>query len=272
MLAVLVVVACQDSTQKEFYPLPAIGRAAHQSSGEAPVPEAPELTPEEHEREGRDELLAAGGDDRAIHQRMQENFIRADQLQKAIIAGDLEAAKRNGRWLATHMGTRGLPDAWIAHITAMRRAAQAVVDAPDIEGASRATAYVAGACGSCHLIQLGGRDLGAEPLPRAGASKTELLMKRHQWAVDRMWDAVVSGKESRWDEAVDLLERSALSPKDFDRPRAKPALTEYTRRLSRIVERARGARAPDVRVKVLGDFLATCSGCHRALDAGPEAW
>lgn len=266
--------SCQDSTSKEFYPTPAIGRGLMRAIEEGKKDEEPEPepTPEELALQAREELREAGGDDKAIHGRMQENFVRADQLQKAVIAGNLEAAHEAGQWLATHSQTEGFPDAWVAHVTALRRAAQAVVDARDIEGAARATAYVAGACGGCHLTQLGGNEMGAEPIPQHG-SGIALIMRRHQWAVDRMWDSVISGKESTWRQAVDVLESSRLTPDAFLPEKARnPELKRLTRQLAGVIERATKANTPEARVKVLGEFLGTCSGCHALFEEGPEAW
>jgi len=264
---------CDESQSKEFYPLPAIGKAARQTEGgREKVPEEPERTPEEQADEARSELRRAGGDAKAIHQRMQENFIRADELQKAVIAGDLDEAREKARWIATHSAVQGLPNGWLAHITAMRRAARSVVDARDLEAAARGTAFVAGACGSCHLVQLGGADLGAEPLPQRAASATELKMKRHQWAADRMWDAVVSGRSAMWEDAVETLESTRLRPSDLDERGPPERLAELVGRLDGVVERAKRANAPDARVRVLGAFLATCSSCHQMVEGGPEAW
>jgi hypothetical protein len=267
-----VVTACQDSTSKQFYPSPAVGRGAMAGEDETNEPEEPEPTPEAMAERARAELRKAGGDDRAVHGAMQENFVRADQLQKAIVAGDLDEARETARWIATHSPTGGLPDGWLAHVTALRRAAQSVVDARDIDAAAHGTAFVAGACGSCHLAQLGGAQLGAEPLPQHGDG-LELAMRRHQWAADRWWDAVVSGKGGLWEDGVEVLAASELVAGDFDaKAEQRAKLTRLLKRLRGIVKRGEGAVAPDHRVQVLGDFLSTCSSCHRLLERGPEAW
>lgn len=277
LLAALATIACDDSDSKVFYPAPAVGRGLqgiekNEPAGEEDVAETPKLTPEEMAEAALAELRSAGGDHEAVHQSMQENFVRADQLQKAVIAGDLKEARETARWIASHSVTGGLPPGWIAHVTAMRRAAQAVADSRDIEAAARSTAFVAGACGSCHLTQLGGAQIGGEPMPM-GEEGLELSMRRHQWAADRLWDAVVSGEGGRWDEGVAVLAESELVRGDFGaKPAQRQRVEGLLRRFRGIVKRAQGAVAPDVRVQVLGEFLGSCSGCHRLLRRGPAAW
>lgn len=215
---------------------------------------------------------ASGAASPSLHAHMQEHFVRVDQLQKAIVAGDLDAARAHAEWVASHEPHEDLPKGWEPHVRSMRSEAQTVASARTLSVAALATARVAGTCGSCHAAYDASLRLGAEPEPEMGTD-AELAMQRHQWAADRMWDAVVSRSDELWQRGVAALDGAVVVPEALSgEPSADSQLAQVVSGYEALAPRARAAATPEARVEVLGDYLATCTGCHEVAERGPEAW
>jgi len=98
-------------------------------------------------------------------------------------------------------------------------------------------------------------------------------MKMHQWAADRMWDAVVSRSDELWKMGVEALSTASVAPtalkgEPSEGSKLEAVLTEY-RSVAKIAGEAASA---DARVEALGKYLSTCIGCHQVSEQGPEAW
>jgi hypothetical protein len=87
-------------------------------------------------------------------------------------------------------------------------------------------------------------------------------MLRHQWAADRMWDALVAHNDDAWTAGADLLVDAPLF-RD-----SKVELPEDLVKLGNQVHdlgaRARATPTWPARAQLYGEFLATCATCHLA--------
>lgn len=222
--------------------------------------------------EGAASAPAAETPSAPLHAHMQEHFVRVDQLQKAIVAGDLDAAQKHADWVATHPPHDDLPAGWKPHVAMMRARARDVLEASELDRAALATARVAGTCGSCHAANDADVKLGAEPEPRPGDG-VEDRMKLHQWAADRMWDAVVSRSDDLWDMGVGAMSGAPVAPAALDgEPSEGSQLAAVLDEYRALSEVAKKAATPEARVEALGAYLSTCIGCHQVSEQGPEAW
>lgn len=246
----LVAIACTDPSSKG----PPKSEAASAPSDKAPKADA-KKTPT-----------------RSLHAHMQEHFVKVDQLQKAVVAGDLEAAQRHARWVAEHEPHDGLPGGWEPYVEQMQEEARTVLRAEALSAAAQATARVAGTCGSCHAANEADLRLGVEPEPEMG-DELSLAMRKHQWAADRLWDAVVSRSDELWKLGVEAMGASQVKPKDLEgEPTAGSDLQKVLARFRALAPKAEAAETPEARVEVLGAYLSTCVGCHGEVEKGPEAW
>ena len=80
-------------------------------------------------------------------QPMAEHFLQISQLKDAVIAGDLAATKAPAQWLTEQMVADDLPVRWRPHVPAIRRAAESVLAAEDLEAAAYGVAEAAAVCG-----------------------------------------------------------------------------------------------------------------------------
>ncbi|HJL41256.1 MAG TPA: hypothetical protein RMG48_08115 [Myxococcales bacterium LLY-WYZ-16_1] len=193
----------------------------------------------------------------SLHSHMQEHFVRVDQVQKAVVDGDLEEARRHAKWLAEHEPHSGLPEGWPAHLQDMQEEARAVLSGDGVGPMASATARLAGTCGSCHAAVGARVRLGAPKRPKAA-------IELHAWAADRLWDGVVSRSDGLWDAGVDALAASGVRP-ESDRVASKADLKQALQAFEPLPGRAQKAERPKDRVEVLGAYLGTCVACHGAL-------
>jgi len=197
---------------------------------------------------------------------MAEHFSRAASVRKAVIAGDLQAAKEDAEWMAKHEFSRSLPDSWRPHVQAMQAAAQRVVDATDTATAARATADMGQACGSCHRA-LGGPKFDVGPPPAEG-SGTAIQMMRHQWAADRMWEGLIGPSDAVWAKGSEVLGGAILIKKALEKS-VPPEVESLARKIHDLGEKCRRA-APGDRAALYGEFLGTCAECHSKLGVGKK--
>jgi mono/diheme cytochrome c family protein len=205
----------------------------------------------------------------SVAKHMQDHFTRGAKMRDAIIAGDLEAAKKDAQWMAEHQVSDDLPDNWKPHVKVLKDAAKQTLDAQDIAAAAMHTAAMSRACGECHA-KLGGPkvELGKPPVEGSGAAPH---MARHQWAADRMWDALTVPSEQAWLKATEVMADAPLAPMAIQGARSVPPVAEkLAKEVHDIAEAARADRQMEKWSSAYGRFLGTCAECHQALKQGPS--
>lgn len=199
---------------------------------------------------------------------MQDHFNRADELQRAVISGDLEAAKAPARWIADHAAMPGVPAEWEPYLPAMREAAEVAAGAGDLGTAAKATARMGAACGTCH------RALGAQVQfdiegARAEGGDAVSHMQRHAWASGRLWEGLVVPSGEVWQTGATALDEVPLVPEEVTQESADFAQVKATAdHVHELGASARQAGDADARSALYGEFLATCASCHKATGVG----
>lgn len=86
----------------------------------------------------------------AFLEHMHVHAEKLDDLNFALADGDLEAAKAPAYWLSRHDTADDVKSDWLPYLYAMRTAAQAVEDAPDLATARDAAERISAQCQACH--------------------------------------------------------------------------------------------------------------------------
>jgi mono/diheme cytochrome c family protein len=198
----------------------------------------------------------------AVVDHMKEHFNKVEEVQAAIVRGDIEGAKTPASWIAEHQTTEGLPEKSHSQIEAMKTAAKRAAEAKDIRMAANAAATMASTCGTCH------RSTGASPNlpePPAPAQTTGLAgqMRAHDLAVDYLYQGLVAPSDEKWKKGADLLKESPLAKDELP---GDAKLTEdikaYEVKVKQYAQLARSAQDTKTRVGVYGELLAGCAECH----------
>ena len=197
--------------------------------------------------------------DMMVRFHMHENFDLVRAIQKLLVRGNLDEARRLAASIARAPDEPGMQP-WATHATRVRERAAAIANAPSVDEALRAEARLADACAGCHA------DAGVVPEfrspPPAPADKptVEARMARHLWAADRLWEGIIGDADDSWRAGLDVLSATPLpwSKVEGDRePLGKQLqrLADDARKMGRSTDRAERARA-------YGEILVTCAACH----------
>lgn len=198
--------------------------------------------------------------------RMGDHFGDALKIKDAVIAGELADVRAPAQRLVERVTPDQFPPAWQPHVEASARHAAAALAAADIDAASRAAAGLAEGCGACHAAIGGGPELApVGPAPAAGPDDPpKVQMLRHQWAADRMWEALISRGDARWQAGAAALADAPLGlaaiTADVELPEEVQQLGDRVHALGRQAGTVAGW---DERAAIYGEFMAACATCHK---------
>lgn len=199
--------------------------------------------------------LASGG----AHHRDHMTHVWA--LERAVIRGEVDAARREARWLHEHLGgVREEADAAAeatTYITAIERAAAA----PDAGGAATAAAAAFAACGSCH--QASGLTPEIDLPPRPGGSAITSHMRRDGHAAAELLLGLVTPSGERWAAGAAALRQVPLAPGDFPvSDRIGQAMQQVDAAVRKLGVDASAAQTPEDKARAYGTLAAGCASCH----------
>lgn len=196
---------------------------------------------------------------------MQRHFDDLRALERQLVAGKLDDARALAYLLARPSQDPGFAP-WEAESKRMVDAALALAAAPNLAAACRREPRVSEACANCHLhTQL--PVFGAPPPLLLNLPTREARMARHQWAIDRLWEAMVGPSDGPWRAGLEVL---AETPLPFTPLTGAPKLARHLQELARtqLAALAQGTTLAN-RAVAYGELLVTCAACHSAL--GPAS-
>jgi len=199
---------------------------------------------------------------------MQGHFARATSAHDAIVRADMETARADMAWLATHQEGEALPENLQPLLVAMQAEAARFAEATTLTEAGTAYARTLVRCGACHTASHGGPEIAQTPIPEGDTP--EARMRRHQWASDRMFDGLVMADAALFRAGNDALTSAPLTQTELPSTAGQPAeqvvaLTAHVRELG---GEAANAADDEARAGIYGRYLATCGTCHRLLEGG----
>lgn len=185
------------------------------------------------------------------------------EVQRLLVAGKLEDAKTRAFLLTKPVKDPGL-EQYFGLSSQLADAAQALVEAPDLNEALRREARVALACANCHASV---QKLVVFPPPPAMPPG---LLTRHQWAADRLWEGMIAGSLVPWRAGLEVLAKSPMPPST--QPRAgKLADRMHLVATDALIHLEDQSETLEGRAKAYGEILVTCAGCHATPQPGPRA-
>jgi hypothetical protein len=199
--------------------------------------------------------------DAGLKDHMQVHFEAIRSIERALVIGDLETAKVQAGYLANHKMSEEVKG-YEPEARAVQEAARAFVDSATAESAPLAAARLAASCGECHLVTTAITSYEWNPLPE-DQNDAKSRMQRHLWAMDRLWEGLVSPSDTLWGYGADVL---AGGPFPVDLVKDKvPAekLKELTAIFDATAKQAKAASTQEERAAVYGRLLGTCASCHK---------
>jgi cytochrome c556 len=188
---------------------------------------------------------------------MQDHAREAQDLRRAVIAGRFDLIHRVSAVMADDAWSRNLRPEYLPHVTAVRRAASAALDARSMPAAGAALGELGAACAACH------REHGGPPQPATGEPMANGVgtMASHVAAERALWEGLFTPSEASWKRGA---ERLAGAPELSSDVEDVAVLGRQLRDL------AQAAAASPARGDLYGSVMATCSTCHRRLSIEPR--
>jgi cytochrome c556 len=200
---------------------------------------------------------------------MTGHFENASRLYAGVAAGNLDQVRAAGEDLLARETGSGMPASAGPRIEEMRTFTSLAIHAPDVTTAASAVARVGASCGSCHRAMKRGPTYHAVMGPPEVGNAVEERMMRHQWAADRLWEALVGPSEQSWIAGAEMLRDAPLFTDELTRDVAQyEAVTRLAWTVHDIGARAPSARDLPARASLYADLLATCATCHSLLRQG----
>jgi hypothetical protein len=198
---------------------------------------------------------------------MYAHFDRAGELHNALVRGDLEQARTAANWIASHQERQDFTGESARQQDVMRAFAERVGSSDHLREATQAAAQMGQACGDCHREnQVEPRFLIGTAPPGGSGPKAE--MARHVWASERMWEGLVGPGDRAWNSGAEALRSGWLDTHEVVAdPGDQAHLRELVRHIYDLGGRAGAASDPRDRAVLYGEFLNTCTECHRLTEA-----
>jgi hypothetical protein len=205
-------------------------------------------------------------DPTALELYMPEHFQIVTWARDALINGELELAREPLEALAAYEYEDIVPGAWIDGIGRVQLLAGVAAKAQTTAQAASGIAAIANECGQCHRATIEQPTYDSiEPLqPQLAGESFRQRMRRHGWALDRMWEGLVLPSENAWARGA-----SALADGPYEAPGTDPPLRPEARNALEAL-RALGAKAADTegwpaRGQLYAELLVGCSSCHQGV-------
>jgi hypothetical protein len=207
----------------------------------------------------------------ALAEHMHGHLDEISAIKAAVIAGKLIDVRSPAMWLATHDQPDGLPEGWAPFVEQMRRYATSAMEAEDLTTVAVAVSEIARACGECHVNSGVTVAFGFDqPPPRAEQGLTT-QMRRHLWAADRMWEGLIGPSDAAWNRGTDMLTEVQLQSSDITAASDdRDQVDELLASVRAVGQQGRLAITPKERSALYGQFLSSCSNCHRLTGGGPK--
>ncbi len=217
---------------------------------------------------------------------MQEHAGLSVAARNALIRGELEVAQQAMRKLAFFMEHVPAPERGKEYARITRELVEQVRKASDLEEACMGFARLSYACGQCHHALDRGPPIKLEPAPDGEALKVH--MRRHYWAIERMWEALLADSTAEFQSAAELLAEAPLHGTRQPDQESHAGVTRLEYELHDLAFSAavEGKVREDEYVpkpgepleddpttwgqaEIFGRLLSACNQCHTMLDVNP---
>ena len=187
---------------------------------------------------------------------MRDHAKEATEMRHAVIAGRFDLIHRSAAVMAGDAWSANLRPDYLPHVTAVRRAASAALDARSMPAAGAALGALGTACANCH------REQGGPPEPKLAALADGVgTMAIHAAAEQALWEGLFTPSEAGWKRGAERLAEAPELASDV------ADVDAYGRELRDLALKAKST-APSA--DLYGSIMATCSSCHRRLNVEPR--
>ena len=197
--------------------------------------------------------------DMMVRFHMHENFGVLRVMERGLIHGKIDEAHDLADAIARAPDEPGT-GAWVVQIKRVRERAAALAKTTSVNEALRDEAWLAAACGSCHVDSGAQPEFSARPAVPADRGTIESRMARHLWASDRLWEAMLGNADAPWRAGLDVLAATPLPASELGSDRV--ALGKQLQSQASDARAQRSTLDLSGRAAAYGEILVTCAACH----------
>lgn len=209
--------------------------------------------------------------DVSVAEHMHQHLSAMSAMKTFIIAGQLDGMREPAVWLEEHRPTPGLPGDWQPFVAELRQYAGKAATARHLVFGAAAVSEMARVCGNCHQANGVQVMFGGSARPPANADSLAAQMLRHLWAVNRMWEGLISPSDAAWVAGAEVLAGIQLQATDLNADReVEPKITFLLMRAREIGAEGQIAETRKARSALYGELLALCADCHALTGGGPD--
>ena len=203
-----------------------------------------------------------GGDQLTRVLEMHDSYLTLITARDAAAHGETDVSRELLTEIATQPMPEGVSSVWAPEVLALHVAAGRGARAERAEGVAQGIASAAQSCGSCHASTGYSPMLAGQSEPPSPDSPST-LMKRHAWAAQQLWDALIIPSEDRWQQGATVLEQSKLEPQSlFDSEYVAEVGAERVHGLQAATKLVVDAEDWNARAEAYGELLHSCATCH----------
>jgi hypothetical protein len=206
---------------------------------------------------------ARGLDAEALAVLMSDHFFITIWARNTVIEGNVEALREPLRAFADFKYPAEVPHSWAGSLARLQGAARETAEAGTLDLAAAGVAAMARVCGDCHIETSGEAKLGLAPGDKTKHDSDTLdkRMRRHMWALDRMWIGLTAPSDEAWNDGADALAHAPLKMKGSS-PQLRGDFRSSLDEVRALGASALQAKTSEARAGVYGRALATCAYCH----------
>ena len=217
---------------------------------------------------------------------MKDHAALSLAARNSLIRGQLPVAQQAMRKLAFFMEHVPAPAQGKEYARITKELAEQVRTSADLEEASMSFARLSYACGECHHALDRGPPMKLDPVPEGEDIQTH--MRRHYWAVERMWEALLAHSTGAFQSAAEVLAEAPLHGSHDPDDESHDGVTKLAYEVHDLAFAAAvegkagedeyvpkpGEEAVDEpsgwgQAEVFGRILFACNQCHGMLEVQP---
>ena len=196
----------------------------------------------------------------SIDARMHADLDSIREIHRALIFGDLDAARSRARQLSSISATDEV-DEWERPVRFVREQALRLASATSARDARHLSTDLATVCADCHMVRARTMRVQAPPEPAADGSLRG-AMARHEWAAETMWIGLIAPSSDIWRKGLAAITSPPTRSSVFPPRRRQREVERLRRRLVALAAESRDLPGQGDRARRLSEIVDVCAACH----------
>lgn len=194
-------------------------------------------------------------------QRMHEHLTTLNNIEYAVVRGDLEDVREMSKALLNGLSMDGLPTDAQKYLGDLKGAARAAGDATTIEAAATAVGTMSATCGTCHT-GLGKPITMTAPVKPPTVPAVRARMLEHYYSVEMMSLGLQAPSDELWKRGADTMRKAQVLQVSLKDEALAKDMNEAEVAFKKVGNAAHQAKTPAERATAYGQVLNSCGGCH----------